>query len=76
MKTMITTLRKTIAQLVRPQRKAIAGALSGALTGFFTQTGVTLDADVETALYTLIFALVGYLLVWVSPANEPNKKGE
>lgn len=73
-KIMKTTIRNLTANILRQNAKAIAGAISGALVSFFTNVGVTLETDEQTAIYTLVGALLGYLVVWVSPANQHKRK--
>lgn len=73
-KPMKKTIRNLTADVLQANSKAIAGALSGAVVTFFTQAGIQLETDEQTALYTLIGALLGALIVWVSPANRPKRK--
>ena len=71
---MKTKLRKLTANLLIQNSKAIAGTLSGSLAGYYSQVGISAEMTVETAVYTLTSGLLGALIVWVSPANQPKRK--
>ena len=71
---MKNTVRNITKDFLKANSKAIAGLLSGSLAGYYSQVGISADMNVETAVYTLISGLLGYLIVWVSPANQQKRK--
>jgi hypothetical protein len=50
--------------------KALAGALVTALVAFLVKHGVILDPSVSEAITVLIAALIGFVVVYISPRNK------
>lgn len=50
--------------------KALAGAIVAAVVAFLSRHGVILDADVSNALAVVISALLGFVVVYISPRNK------
>lgn len=50
--------------------KAIAGAVGAALVAFLAKKGIVLGPEVNDAVNVLIAAVVGFVVVYVSPKNK------
>ena len=51
--------------------KALAGALVAGLVGYLADKNILIGDEVSNALNVLISALLGLVVVYLSPANKP-----
>jgi hypothetical protein len=50
--------------------KAIAGAIVAALVAYLSRHGIVLDSDVSNALALVVSAVLGFVVVYISPKNK------
>lgn len=66
-----TALQLIIARFVRPNSKAIAGAIAAFVVSVLVRAGVNPEWSVEEVVRAVADAVVTGAVVWVSPKNQP-----
>lgn len=62
-----------VVDALATMKKAIAGLLAGALVSFLMKHNVVIADNLPDAIEVLISAALTFIIVYVSPKNQPAK---